>query len=149
MAIVQDTISTFFPGSYRFSIGTDNEEVARFARLLSSRPALITRLFYPAERREELPAARRAMSLAGIWCAKEAVVKAFAPFLALDIREVEILKHPSKGYPYARLHLKTAFDRPFQLSVSISHTRGYAQAVAQLVVALPLGEERAESPENP
>ncbi|EIM78737.1 holo-acyl carrier protein synthase [Nitritalea halalkaliphila LW7] len=149
MVILKDLSPAFTPGDYHFSIGTDIEEVDRFARLLGRKPTLIDRLFFPSEWREELPAARRAMSLAGIWCAKEAVVKAFAPFIALDIRQVEILKHPSKGYPYVVLHVDAPFARPFQLSVSISHTRTLAQAVAQLAVARSSMEVAAESPKNP
>lgn len=66
-------------------------------------------------------AAGRADSLAGIWCVKEAVVKAVSRWRALHVREVEVRWHGS------RPHVELA---GFDIEVTISHTDQLAVAVA-------------------
>ena len=97
------------------AVGVDIESVARFEQ---ANP----RLFTSAEIEHS---GGRAQSLAGIWCAKEAVVKAVCRWQEIHVRNVEV------GHDG---------DRPvvvipgFEIDVSISHTDDYAVAVA---IALP------------
>lgn len=71
-----------------------------------------------------------AQSLAGIWAAKEAVLKALGTGIAFALREVEI-SHTASGQPVVRLHGKAAEaagDSGFL--VSITHEGGMAAAMA-------------------
>ena len=117
----------------RCLVGTDIEEVARFQRILDRKPRLLSGLFFLQEIERAQHTNRMSQTLAGYWCAKEAVVKAFGPVLGLDIREVEIFKDPS-GYPKVRVHNQKIDILSFSLSISISHTKNYATATALLVV---------------
>lgn len=117
----------------RYLVGTDLEEVVRFRRILNRKPRLLSGLFFL----EEIEVARKsphiAQTLTGYWCAKEAVVKAFAPVMELDIREIEISKH-QLGFPQAVIHHPEVDLISFQLSISISHTKTYATATAVLMI---------------
>lgn len=71
-----------------------------------------------------------AQSMAGIWAAKEAVMKALGTGIAFPMREVEIC-HTELGQPTVALHGKaaeTALGGSFLLS--ITHECGMAAAVA-------------------
>lgn len=93
------------------ALGVDVEAVARFASIDS-------RLFTEAELDH---AAGRPESLAGIWCAKESVVKAIGRWESLSVRDVEI----SYVGERPEVHIPG-----FDIEVSISHTVDYAVAVA-------------------
>ena len=70
-------------------------------------------------------------TLTGIWCAKEAVVKAIYPSMPLSVREVEILGQ--KGAPpIVVLHALHSNMVPasYKIKVSIAHTADYATATA-------------------
>lgn len=115
-----------------YYIGTDIEEVNRFKHLLKTKPSLLQKIF--AEQEWHYAAGKNtAQTLTGFWCAKEAVLKAFAPVLSLEVRQIEIIKNP-KGYPEARIHHPAALDLNFHLSISISHTKEIATAMALLQV---------------
>lgn len=92
-------------------VGVDIEAVSRFTDPPRS-------LFTDGEWAH---AGGRADSLAGIWCAKEAVVKAVSRWRAIHVRDVEVMWEA---------------DRPcvllsgFRIEVSISHTWDQAMAVA-------------------
>src|SRR5690606_15155983 len=66
-----------------------------------------------------------AQTLTGIWCAKEATVKAFSPIVQLDIRDVKI-NHHSNGAPYLTKIENFEFIHEYRVILSISHTRNYA-----------------------
>ena len=117
----------------RYLVGTDLEEVVRFRKILDRKPRLLTGLFFLQEIEVAQKSSHMAQTLAGYWCAKEAVVKAFAPVLALDIRNIEITKD-QLGFPRAVIHHPEVDLISYQLSVSISHTGTYATATALLVV---------------
>ena len=71
-----------------------------------------------------------AQSLAGIWAAKEAVLKALGTGIAFPLREVEI-DHTEAGQPVVRLHGKAAEAAGESIFlVSITHEGGMAAAVA-------------------
>lgn len=100
------------------AVGVDIESVQRFA---DANP----RLFTAAEREH---CDGRPESLAGVWCAKEAVVKALSRWRALTVRSVEVRydgRRPVVEVP------------GFEIDVSISHTDQYAVAVA---VAVPVSQ---------
>lgn len=99
-------------------VGVDIETVSRFAQV---RPGLFSES-------ELQHAGDSAESRAGIWCAKEAVVKAVSKWRLLSVRQVEITHH--EGRP-------AAVVAGFHVDVSISHTRDYAVGFA---IAIPASE---------
>jgi holo-[acyl-carrier protein] synthase len=107
-------------------VGVDVEEVARWTD-----PDL--RIFTPAEREHCAAGADSAERYAGRWCAKEAVVKALAPYVAASPRDVEILPDPA-GRPLVRLAPRLG---EVEACVTISHTGSVAVAVAVARVSTP------------
>lgn len=101
-------------------VGVDVEEIARWEE-----PDV--RLFTAAER-EHCARGQSAERYAGRWCAKEAVVKALAPYVAASLRDVEILAGPA-GEPLVRLADRVA-SPDVEVRVSIAHSRTLAVAVA-------------------
>lgn len=104
-------------------IGTDIESVNRFKRLLSERPTILKTFFSDAEFNYALGKANPAQTLTGIWCAKEALVKAMSDHVLLDIRAIHIA-YSDSGAP------KVMSINGFNIKISISHTKDYATAVA-------------------
>jgi holo-[acyl-carrier protein] synthase len=104
-------------------LGTDIESVTRFQHLLIKKPGMLKRLFTDYEYQYAMAKAAPAQALAGIWCAKEAVVKALGTIALIDIRDVEI-KHTACGAPLV------APMSGYTITVSIAHTKTYATAVA-------------------
>ncbi|MEU4423068.1 holo-ACP synthase [Actinoplanes sp. NPDC024001] len=102
-------------------IGVDIEEVARWRRPDE-------RLFTDAERGHCRATGRPAESYAGRWCAKEATLKAVSPFLAVGLRDVEIIAAPD-GCPQVRLTGAGA-GWAGTVRVSIAHSPSLAVAVA-------------------
>lgn len=112
-------------------IGTDIEKVSRIDRLWSSKPRILRRFFFTSEWDYFIKYGCSTCTLTGIWCAKEAVVKAVFPTIRLDIRDVEILS--TKGFPPKPiLHNVQGglVDANINVTVSISHTIEYATATA-------------------
>ena len=109
------------------SVGNDIEEVSRFKRLLEIKPQLLQKIFSQYEWEYSL-SKNQAQTLAGIWCAKEAVVKAVFRYRILDIRDV-LIKHHQSGAPYVFHIQKFEVFKNFEFSISISHTKNYASAV--------------------
>jgi holo-[acyl-carrier protein] synthase len=112
-------------------VGIDLLEIDRLERALARRPALAERLFTDAERAYAAGRARPAMHLAARFCAKEAVAKALE-LRAWSWRDVEVIGGGTEP-PAVRL-AGAAADRARELgatvSVSLTHTRGMAAAVA-------------------
>ena len=71
--------------------------------------------------------ANPSQTLAGIWCAKEAVVKALYSMEQVIIKDV-IISHKSNGQPYAKI--KNVNFKKESIKISISHTQDYATAIA-------------------
>jgi holo-[acyl-carrier protein] synthase len=113
-------------------IGIDVLEVERMERALERRPALLSRLFTPAERAYADAHARPAIHLAARFCAKEAVAKALA-LEAWAFLDVEVVA--TESAPEVRLS-GAAAARAAELGVepriSLTHTRQTAAAVAIL-----------------
>jgi holo-[acyl-carrier protein] synthase len=115
-----------------FAVGIDIEAVDRWER-----PA--TALFTAAEHAHCRAMGHPAESYAGRWCAKEAVLKALAPYLKVSPRDVEIRTGPD-GRPQPCLTAPHATGWYGQLRVSIAHTPTVAIALAVAVPsARPVG----------
>lgn len=109
-------------------VGVDVEAVARFETVGRG-------LFTARELSETEANARPAESRAGRWCAKEAVVKAVSGAVLLSPREVEVVADHT-GRPRVRLP-ERARDYVLDVDVSISHSAGFAIAVAAARVVKP------------
>jgi holo-[acyl-carrier protein] synthase len=106
-------------------LGVDVEQHARWR---SGDPRL-DRLFTEAELARCRGLADPPAQMAGTWCAKEAAVKAMAPFLTLSLRDVEVVRD-ALGRPGIRVlpgDLRAHGDR---VRVSISRTPDVSIAVA-------------------
>ena len=108
------------------SVGVDLEPVARFA-------TADERLFTDAELAQTGAHSDPDEARAGRWCAKEAAVKALSSRRLLSPRDVEVLCDPS-GRPHARVLADGFAD--VELDVSISHSEGFAMAVAVALLAV-------------
>jgi len=110
-------------------VGIDLLEIERLERALERRPKLAQRLFTDAERAYAAARARPGQHLAARFCAKEAVAKALG-LTSWSFRDVEVVAGEP---PQVRLS-GTAAERAAALgvtvSVSLTHTRGQAAAVA-------------------
>ena len=112
------------------SVGNDIEEVSRFKRLLEIKPQLLQKIFSQYEWDYSINK-NQAQTLAGIWCAKEAVVKAICNYAIVDVRDVQI-RHRSNGAPFVFLILNYEIIQELDFSVSISHTKIFASAVCMV-----------------
>jgi holo-[acyl-carrier protein] synthase len=113
-------------------IGIDLLEIERLEQALERRPRLAERLFTEGERAYAASRARPGQHLAARFCAKEAVAKALG-LEAWSFLDVEVLGRD--GPPELRLHggaAARAAALGVQVSVSLTHTRHEAAAVAAL-----------------
>lgn len=117
----------------RLLVGTDIESIERFKKLIDFKFELLKKMFFEDEISYALGKANSCQSLAGIWCAKEAVVKSFNQVAYLDIRDVKVIsrKNSSPKVSIEKLKLK---EINFDISISISHSKHYATAVAILTI---------------
>lgn len=110
-------------------VGIDLCEISRMAELLPD-GRFLARYFTDAE--AAYIAARgagAAQSLAGIWAAKEAVLKALGLGLSLPLKEIEIT-HTAAGQPQVALHGNAAAAaQNGSMMVSITHEGMMAAAV--------------------
>ena len=113
-------------------IGVDIENIKRFKDLNEH---MISRVYTKNERFYCQKFDDSSVHLAGMWCAKEAVVKA-CDGLEISVAEIEIL-HNQNGRPYVNMStkLKQYMDQNnfSKIDISISHTDDYAVAVCQIV----------------
>lgn len=124
-------------------IGVDLVQVDRVRALLDGQPVAATELF-TARELAACPAGRaRYTRLAGRFAAKEAVLKALGTGLGPDMRftDIEVLNEPW-GAPRTQLYgqVHAAFHRRGghrPVTVSISHTAGFALAQAVFVTGSP------------
>ena len=112
-------------------IGIDIEDIERFKSLS---PHLIERVYTKSEVEYCCSRVDSHIHFAGIWCVKEAVVKALSD-LNLAVSEIEVL-HKSSGAPYINvtLGLQQYFNKHQikNIHISISHTKTTAIAIAML-----------------
>ena len=114
-------------------VGTDIESVDRFKKLLQLKTKSIKNIFFESEYNYAINKTNSDQSLTGIWCAKEAVVKSFSQFRLITIREVEIICIKNCA-PKAIIRNVKANDLKFNISISISHTKDFATAIAVLTI---------------
>ena len=110
-------------------IGIDTVEPDRFARALDRAPALLQRVFAPAERELSLP------SLAARFAAREAAVKALGGIHGLRLADFEVVRSQA-GAPAFRVPppLAAVLERRGvrRLHLSLTHER---HAAAAFVIA--------------
>lgn len=111
-------------------IGTDIESVDRVQKLLDKRPHILKKFFFESEWNYSMRKASPAQSLTGVWCAKEAVIKAMSIYRPLKIQDIEIDRKEA-GMPIVILH-NFHDTQCFHFSLSISHCKEYA--VANVIV---------------
>jgi holo-[acyl-carrier protein] synthase len=110
-------------------IGTDIIEVERVARA-AERRRFVERVYTETELAYCESKPMRDHHLAGFWAAKEAVIKCLGRLVPWQ--DIEIV-HDGLGKPYVVLRGKALeLSRGARVSVSISHCRGYAVAMAAL-----------------
>jgi len=101
-------------------VGIDIIEISRFRQLLDKKPSLLRRLFTEYEW-NYADQKQKAQTLAGLWCAKEAVLKAMSLYISdLNITDVCLAHHPN-GAPYV-FSIKNRDISQFDMSISISHS---------------------------
>ncbi|WP_101385142.1 MULTISPECIES: holo-ACP synthase [Kitasatospora] len=114
------------------AVGIDVASIDRFAASMARTPALLDKLFTPAERVLPSGAPRSAESLAARFAAKEALAKALGAPPGLEWHDAEVRTEPS-GRP--TLHVSgTVAARAAELGVrswhlSLSHDAGVATAM--------------------
>ena len=114
-------------------IGIDTVLISRIRKAIESK-AFLNRVFTAAEQAYCSSRSDRAASYAGLFCVKEAAVKALGVGLGSGIMPSDIeVTHAPNGAPmlnYYRGAVKMFM--PYNSSVSISHDGDYAVAVVEL-----------------
>ncbi|SBS73513.1 holo-ACP synthase [uncultured Microbacterium sp.] len=120
-------------------IGVDLVDVPRFEQSLARTPALLQRLFSPAER------ILKPRSLAARYAAKEALIKALGGSDGVHWTDIEVASEPS-GRPVFALSGSTASvvaERGITaLHLSLSHDAGLAAAYVVAEGVAPAEPER-------
>lgn len=107
------------------NIGVDIEKISRF-RLAGK--SLLGKIFTGNELRNMRKKDFR--HIAGMYCAKEAIIKACNPVVRLGYLDIEIM-HNKDGSPFPVIR-KSKQIKIKELRVSISHTEDHAAAAAIL-----------------
>lgn len=110
-------------------IGIDIESISRFEKLYLHKKGLLERMFNKYEWDYALAKPNPSQTLTGIWCAKEAVVKALYPYQKIFIKDITI-RHKNTGEPFVSIRSDKLISKP--IHISISHAKEYATAVAIL-----------------
>lgn len=113
-------------------VGTDIESVKRFKNLAETEKAL-KNIFFKNEYNYAINKSSFEQSLTGIWCAKEAVVKSFSPIITLNVKDVEIICKKNTA-PKVVIKKNKILELNFDITISISHNKDYATAVAVLTI---------------
>lgn len=112
-------------------IGIDSIEIERVKKAME-REAFLQRVFTENERAYLAEKGLAAQSAAGMFCAKEAVLKTMRMGITDGpLKDIEVL-HEAGGAPYVKLHGKLADQCRGKIFLSITHTRDYASAFAVL-----------------
>lgn len=111
----------------RFAVGNDLVYMPNF--LLSLTDAFKKRVYSPVEVAYCEQFNDSALRYASTWAAKEAVYKAVKQLdkKPLSWKKIEITREKTAGRPHVKLH---QHERPFKISLSISHDGDYIWAVA-------------------
>jgi holo-[acyl-carrier protein] synthase len=116
-------------------VGVDLLEIERLERALERRPRLAARVFSEGELAYARQRARPARHLAARFAAKEAVVKALGLNGALGLGEIEIEPGEPPRVSLSGRAAEAARAQGVELSVSLTHSRETAAAVAVASVA--------------
>lgn len=112
------------------NIGIDIVEISRIKKSAAN-PRFLSRVFSEEELEYLKETGFRAETLAGNFCAKEALMKAFGTgFRGIAFNEISVLRKES-GEPYVKLYGNAEKLRKklnAEIKVSISHCREYATA---------------------
>jgi holo-[acyl-carrier protein] synthase len=109
-------------------IGIDLLEIDRLERALERYPRLAERVFTAAEREYAAARARPGRHLAARFAAKEAVVKALGLSGGFGLREIEVVAGEPPTVSLSGRAAEAA--RGDRIDVSLTHSRGFAAAVA-------------------
>jgi holo-[acyl-carrier protein] synthase len=113
----------------RYAVGCDLVEVARIKKAAES-SGFCRRAFSEEEMRRFSDMSAPYQSMAGAWAAKEAFAKALGTGVrGFSLSEITVA-HNELGAPFFKFAGKAEeIARGLELSLSISHTKEYAQAV--------------------
>ena len=112
-----------------YGIGCDIEAVSRFENVKENEK-LISRLFTQKEREYIFFKKNYSQTAAGIFCAKESILKAMGTGMSgYSFLDFEII-HTEKGAPKVNVLSKDAFFKCAKILVSISHESEKAMATA-------------------
>jgi len=113
------------------TVGADCEDIERWRRMLPDlRNRTAKKLFTDQEHRYCRQFHDPAPHYAARWCAKEAVLKALAPHISVDLRWVEVLRDVSGRPAVGWRGPDRAALRKFKVDLSLAHSRKAAMAVA-------------------
>ena len=108
------------------NVGVDIEDVQRFKKMIERKPSLLQKFFSDYEW-EYAVHKNTAQTLCGIWCAKEAVVKALSEHHSLLVTDV-MITHNERGAPIVMSIKGVDHKENYQIKISVSHTKDYAVA---------------------
>lgn len=110
------------------NVGIDIESIDALPENIFSfhQASLRNRLFRPEEVVHALNKSFPRLSLLGIYCAKEAIVKSSPAWLHLTVSRL-LIQYNASGKPYCRLSTN---DYAINYDISISHAKCYACAVS-------------------
>jgi holo-[acyl-carrier protein] synthase len=122
-------------GIFDYNIGIDCEDVERWRKMLPGLEQGIQRkLFSEEEHCYCRSFSDPAPHYAARWCAKEAVLKALAPFCKIDMRTIEIV-NDDEGRPFCRFSDPEIPRVKTIIKISLSHSKEVAMAVALVFVS--------------
>ena len=113
--------------------------MARFENLKQNKPSLLSKMFSTQEL-DYVKSKINAQSLTGIWCAKEATVKAFSLIKIIDIRSVYIAHYPN-GAPFVSQIVNFDFEEYYQMLPSMEEIAA-SLAEKEHVKIMPTGQWR-------
>ncbi len=109
-------------------VGIDIEEISRFEKIITKNPSVLGKMFVKSEL-DYATKKSSAQTLAGLWCAKEAVTKAlFSAGIQIVIQDV-VVSHDFNGVPFVAEIRSTNQVDIKELKISISHASNFATAV--------------------
>jgi holo-[acyl-carrier protein] synthase len=130
---VSNTCSISMP---KFSVGIDCEDIQRWRTKLANlgtgpQQKLFTKREHQYCNSFNDPAPHYAVR----WCAKEALLKAAAPYYKLDLRKIEVANNKD-GTPYFIINEPGFNKLNLIVSVSLSHSSSVGMAVAILTSSM-------------
>lgn len=110
-------------------IGIDIEEIERFKKLNKKE---LSRIFTKAELEYCLKFAEPYSHIGGMWCVKEAVIKALKN-KEIVLKDIEVL-HKENGAPYLNEKKINKYINNYNsIDISISHNNSQAIAIVEII----------------